>query len=111
MIYVPWQRPGFDIGLLIESLIEDHPKASGVLLGHHGMSSWSNDDKTCYETALEIIDRAARYIEQHDRGAMSFGGPKHPALPEEDRRHTRGNDSLAARTGLYLQTLCRDAAV
>ena len=59
VIYVPWQRPGFDIGLLIEQLIKENPKAKGVLLGHHGMSSWSNDDKTCYETALEIIDRAA----------------------------------------------------
>src|SRR5262245_15816775 len=73
VIYVPWQRPGFDIGLLIESLIGQNPRAKGVLLGHHGMSSWSDDDKTCYETALEIVDRAARYIEQHDRGARTFG--------------------------------------
>ena len=58
VIYVPWQRPGFDIGLMIEDLIATNPRAKGVLLGHHGMSSWSNDDKTCYETALEIIDRA-----------------------------------------------------
>ena len=58
VIYVPWQRPGFDIGLKIEQLIKDNPKAKGILLGHHGMISWDNDDKTCYETALEIIDRA-----------------------------------------------------
>ena len=45
-----------------------------MLLGHHGMSSWSNDDKTCYETALEIIDRAAAYIERHDKGRQTFGG-------------------------------------
>ena len=74
VIYVPWQRPGFDIGLLIESLIKENPKAKGVLLGHHGMSSWSNDDKTCYETALAIVDQAASYIEEHDRGAQTFGG-------------------------------------
>ncbi len=80
VIYVPWQRPGFDIGLLIESLIKDNPQARGVLLGHHGMSSWSNDDRTCYETALEIIDRAAAYIETRDRGEKTFGGPKHPSL-------------------------------
>jgi rhamnulose-1-phosphate aldolase/alcohol dehydrogenase len=85
VIYVPWQRPGFDIGLLIESLIKDHPKAKGVLLGHHGMSSWSNDDKTCYETALEIIDRASAYIEAHDRGEKIFGGAKYAPLPEPDR--------------------------
>jgi rhamnose utilization protein RhaD (predicted bifunctional aldolase and dehydrogenase) len=48
VIYVPWQRPGFDMGLMIESLMKDNPQAKGVLLGHHGMSSWSHDDKTCY---------------------------------------------------------------
>jgi rhamnulose-1-phosphate aldolase/alcohol dehydrogenase len=85
VIYVPWQRPGFDIGLMIEGLIAQHPRARGVLLGHHGMSSWSNDDKTCYETALEIIDRAAQYIEQRDRGEQTFGGQKHAPLAEEER--------------------------
>src|SRR5262252_2425709 len=79
VIYVPWQRPGFDIGLIIESLIKENPKAKGVLLGHHGMSSWSNDDKDCYETAIEIIDQAARYIEERDRGPRTFGGPNHTA--------------------------------
>jgi rhamnulose-1-phosphate aldolase/alcohol dehydrogenase len=85
VIYVPWQRPGFDIGLLIESLIKENPKAKGVLLGHHGMSSWSDDDRTCYETALEIINRAARYIAQRDRGKMTFGGPKFGPVPESER--------------------------
>jgi rhamnulose-1-phosphate aldolase/alcohol dehydrogenase len=86
VIYVPWQRPGFDIGLMIEALIKENPKAKGVLLGHHGMSSWSNDDKNCYETALEIIDQASRYIEKHDRGDTTFGGQKYKSLSEAKRR-------------------------
>jgi rhamnulose-1-phosphate aldolase/alcohol dehydrogenase len=86
VVYVPWQRPGFDIGLRIEQLIQQNPHAKGVLLGHHGMSSWSDDDKTCYETALEIIDRAARFIEARDKGEMTFGGQRHEPLPEEKRR-------------------------
>lgn len=86
VIYAPWQRPGFDIGLKIEQLIKDHPQAKGVLLGHHGMSSWSNDDKTCYETALGIIDRAARYIEARDKGDKTFGGQKYQPLAEETRK-------------------------
>jgi len=86
MIYVPWQRPGFDMGLMIESLIKDNPQAKGVLLGHHGMSSWSNADKTCYETALDIIERAAAFIEARDRGVETFGGPRHRGLDEEERR-------------------------
>ncbi len=111
LIYVPWQRPGFDIGLLIESRIQNNPKARGVLLGHHGMSSWSNDDKTCYETALEIIDQAARYIEEHDRGARTFGGQKHAALSERDRRRfiveilpfLRGQLSVSGRSVATVQ--------
>lgn len=86
VLYVPWQRPGFDIGLRIEQLIRDNPQARGVLLGHHGMSSWSNDDKTCYETALEIIDRAAQFIEAHDKGEKTFGGPKFQPLADDERR-------------------------
>jgi len=86
VIYVPWQRPGFDIGLRTEQLIADNPRAKGVLLGHHGMSSWSNDDKTCYETALEIIERAASYIEHRDKGEMAFGGCRHNSIPERERQ-------------------------
>ena len=105
VIYVPWQRPGFDIGLMIERLIAENPRARGVLLGHHGMSSWSNDDKTCYETALEIIDRAASYIEARDRGPRTFGGPRHTSLDPPRRRRVlteilpflRGQISAARR--------------
>jgi rhamnulose-1-phosphate aldolase/alcohol dehydrogenase len=86
VLYIPWQRPGFDIGLRIEALIRENPKAKGILLGHHGMSSWSDDDKACYETALEIVDRAACYIEARNRGEKTFGGQKHAALPDEERR-------------------------
>ena len=86
VVYIPWQRPGFDIGLKIEKLIAKNPQAKGILLGHHGMSSWDNNDKTCYETALEIIDRAARYIESKDKGAATFGGPKFEPLDDATRQ-------------------------
>ena len=87
VVYVPWQRPGFDIGLKIEDLIAANPQAKGVLFGHHGMSSWNNDDKTCYETALEIIDRTAQYIEAHDKGENTFGGQKYQSLDEATRKN------------------------
>ena len=91
VIYVPWQRPGFDIGLMIEALIKENPRARGVLLGHHGMSSWSDDDRSCYETALSIIDRAAAYIEARDRGEMTFGGRKYDPLPQAERDRLLAN--------------------
>jgi len=91
VLYLPWQRPGFDIGLLIEKRIRESPGARGALLGHHGMSSWDDDDKACYETALGIVDRAARYIEARDRGEKTFGGRKHPRLPEAQRRRLQAH--------------------
>ena len=81
----------------MESLIAKNPKAKGVLLGHHGMSSWDDDDKTCYETALEIIDRAAAFIEARDKGSQTFGGQKHAPLPDGERR------SLIARIAPVLR--------
>jgi rhamnulose-1-phosphate aldolase/alcohol dehydrogenase len=112
LIYLPWQRPGFELGLLIESLIKDHPQAKGVVLGHHGMSSWSHDDKTCYETALEIIDRAATYITAHDRGDKTFGGPRYSDIADSDRRRLlvellpwlRGRLSKSNRVVATIQT-------
>src|SRR5215813_10004825 len=112
VIYVPWQRPGFELGLQIESLIKDHTQAKGVLLGHHGMSSWSHDDKTCYETALEIIDRAASYIEAHDRRDKTFGGPRYSDIADADRRRLliellpwlRGRLSKSKRVVATIQT-------
>ena len=84
-LYVPWQRPGFDIGLLIEDAIKSHPRARGCVLGHHGMSAWANDDRECYETSLGLVDRAARFIAARDRGDRTFGGQRHRALPEPER--------------------------
>jgi len=84
-LYVPWQRPGFDIGLAIEDAIRTHPRARGCVLGHHGMSAWANDDRACYETSLGLIDRAAQFIAARDRGDRTFGGQRHRALPEPER--------------------------
>jgi rhamnulose-1-phosphate aldolase/alcohol dehydrogenase len=84
-LFVPWQRPGFDIGLRIEDAIKAHPAARGCVLGHHGMSAWANHDRECYETSLGLIERAARFIAARDRGERTFGGARHRALPEAER--------------------------
>jgi rhamnulose-1-phosphate aldolase/alcohol dehydrogenase len=85
VLYVPWQRPGFDIGLRIEDAIQANRSATGCVLGHHGMTAWANNDRECYETSLGMIDRAARFIAARERGDRTFGGTRHPALPEAER--------------------------
>lgn len=86
VIWMPWQRPGFDLGLKLEQICREHPQAKGVILGGHGLINWADDDQECYERTLDLIERAARYIEAHDRGEATFGGTRYDALPFEQRR-------------------------
>ena len=57
MIWTAWQRPGFDLGLILEQICKDHPNAQGVILGSHGLINWADDDKACYELTLDLIER------------------------------------------------------
>ncbi|HRC74827.1 MAG TPA: bifunctional rhamnulose-1-phosphate aldolase/short-chain dehydrogenase [Kouleothrix sp.] len=86
VIWTPWQRPGFDLGLILERICAEHPHASGVILGSHGLINWADDDKACYELTLDLIERAARYIEAHDKGEATFGGQQYQPLDEAPRR-------------------------
>jgi len=83
--WTDWQRPGFDLGLKLQELIKANPHWKGIILGQHGLINWADDDKECYLLSLELIEKAARYIESHDKGALTFGGEKHAALPRAQR--------------------------
>ncbi|MFN8449884.1 MAG: bifunctional rhamnulose-1-phosphate aldolase/short-chain dehydrogenase [Anaerolineae bacterium] len=85
VVWVDWQRPGFDLGLILQETIKAHPGIKGVILGAHGLINWADDDKECYELSLTLIEMAARYLEAHDKGEATFGGAKHTALPEDQR--------------------------
>jgi rhamnulose-1-phosphate aldolase/alcohol dehydrogenase len=86
VVWTSWQRPGFDLGLKLEQIVREHPQAKGVILGSHGLINWADEDKACYELTLDLIERAGRYIEEHDKGEETFGGQKYESL-EEGHRH------------------------
>jgi rhamnulose-1-phosphate aldolase/alcohol dehydrogenase len=88
VIWTAWQRPGFDLGLQLQSVCRNHPHAKGAIMGQHGLINWADDDKACYELTLDLIEKAAQYIAKHDKGEKTFGGPKYQSLSPEDRRAT-----------------------
>ena len=88
VIWTPWLRPGFELGLSMQRLVDENPNAKGIVMGAHGLINWANDDKQCYELTLELIERAARFIDERDKGEMTFGGAKYQALDEAKRRQT-----------------------
>ncbi|MFN8529696.1 MAG: bifunctional rhamnulose-1-phosphate aldolase/short-chain dehydrogenase [Anaerolineae bacterium] len=85
VVWVNWQRPGFDLGLILQETIAAHPGAVGIILGAHGLINWANDDKECYELSLTLIEKAARYLEAHDKGDATFGGAAVQALDDKQR--------------------------
>ncbi len=83
--WVPWQRPGFDLGLVMRDKLRQDPDLKGLVMGQHGLINWADDDKACYERTLSLIEKAARYIEKYDKGDQTFGGQKYQSLDEKTR--------------------------
>ncbi|MCK2243771.1 MULTISPECIES: bifunctional aldolase/short-chain dehydrogenase [unclassified Crossiella] len=85
--WVPWRRPGFQLGLDIAAIHREHPEAIGVILGGHGITAWGKDSAECQAHSLEIIRRAQEFIA--DRGRPEpFGAvrPEWTPLSEAERR-------------------------
>jgi rhamnulose-1-phosphate aldolase/alcohol dehydrogenase len=84
--WLPWMRPGFELGLALEKLCKDHPNAVGAIMGQHGLINWADDPRECYDLTLSLISRAAEYLAAHDRGAKTFGGQKVAHASDDARR-------------------------
>ncbi|MEK0082294.1 bifunctional rhamnulose-1-phosphate aldolase/short-chain dehydrogenase [Benzoatithermus flavus] len=83
--WLPWQRPGFDLGLKLERIARENPHYVGVVLGGHGLFTWADDARSCYETTLRIIQKAQDWLDARNT-APAFGGPAVATLPEAERR-------------------------
>ncbi len=84
--WLPWKRPGFELGLWLGKFCAENPQARGVVLESHGLFTWDDDARGCYETTLDVINRAIGWLEERTRDVAAFGGPAHGSLPPEERR-------------------------
>lgn len=73
--WIPWQRPGFDLGLKLGRLCRERPKLRGVILGQHGLMNWADDDHECFELTNHLIRRAAEFVARRAGDRKPFGGP------------------------------------
>ncbi|WP_282945536.1 bifunctional aldolase/short-chain dehydrogenase [Cellulomonas endometrii] len=93
VVWVPWRRPGFQLGLDIAAVKEKNPQAIGCVLGGHGITAWGDTSDEAEARSLEIIRTAERFIEERTAalaadGRHPFGDvrPGYEALPEAERR-------------------------
>src|SRR5690625_4673589 len=100
--WVPWRRPGFQLGLDIAAVKRDNPRAIGVVLGGHGITAWGETAAECEANSLEIVRTAERFIAERGAGGTHPFGPVVEAwvpLPEGER-HARAAELLPAVRGL-----------
>jgi rhamnulose-1-phosphate aldolase/alcohol dehydrogenase len=84
--WLPWRRPGFQLGLDLEAFAEAHPNAKGVVLESHGLFTWADNAKDCYELTLRIINQAIKWFAEKTAGKQAFGGAVTSSLSPSERR-------------------------
>jgi rhamnulose-1-phosphate aldolase/alcohol dehydrogenase len=84
--WLPWKRPGYELGLWLEKFCLENPNAKGVVLESHGLFTWDDDAEACYVLTLEIIQKAMDWFAGKTAGVGAFGGAHHTSLAAADRR-------------------------
>ncbi len=97
--WLPWKRPGFELGLRLAEQVAQRPEVEGIILAGHGVINWGESSAECYATSLQIINRAAEFLA--DRAATNktvFGAVRVPAR-EPSRRRAEAVELLPALRG------------
>jgi rhamnulose-1-phosphate aldolase/alcohol dehydrogenase len=84
--WVPWRRPGFELGTWLQTFVEAHPDAKGVVLEAHGLFTWGATQRECYETTIGTINRAISWLALRSADKPAFGGARAASLPAGERR-------------------------
>ncbi|MGY2993709.1 bifunctional rhamnulose-1-phosphate aldolase/short-chain dehydrogenase [Mesorhizobium sp. URHB0026] len=84
--WLPWKRPGFELGLWLEKFCLEHTTAKGVILESHGLFTWGDTPKECYETTISVINQAIEWFERRSEGLAIFGGEVVKSMDAADRR-------------------------
>jgi rhamnose utilization protein RhaD (predicted bifunctional aldolase and dehydrogenase)/NAD(P)-dependent dehydrogenase (short-subunit alcohol dehydrogenase family) len=105
LIWLPWQRPGFELGMMLRDGVTAAQDCDGVVLGGHGLFTWGETQRECYLNTITIIDQVGQFVSEHleRRGEMLFGGSRvatlenHRALGQEIFPFIRGRVSSKQR--------------
>ena len=84
LVWVPWQRPGFELGLMMRRTVSDNPGCDGIVLGGHGLFTWGETQRECYLNTLTMIDHLGQFVQEHieRKGAAIFGGAALQSRPD-----------------------------
>jgi rhamnose utilization protein RhaD (predicted bifunctional aldolase and dehydrogenase)/NAD(P)-dependent dehydrogenase (short-subunit alcohol dehydrogenase family) len=75
LVWLPWQRPGFELGLMLKNSVAENPSCDGIILGGHGLFTWGDTQRECYLNSIRTIDELGQFVAAHQAGKKIFGGP------------------------------------
>jgi len=85
LIWLPWQRPGFELAMMLREAVKQTPDCDGIVLGGHGLFTWGDTQHQCYVNTITIIDQLGQFVSEHleRRGTNLFGGNHTPILENQ----------------------------
>ena len=91
LVWVPWQRPGFELAMMLRKAVKETPGCDGVVLGGHGLFTWGSTQRECYLNTITIIDQIGQFIESHvaRKGSGLFGGVQPTSCGRPSRAGSR----------------------
>ena len=106
IVWIPWQRPGFELAMMLRRAVDANPDCDGILLGGHGLFTWGGTQRDCYTSSIKTIDQMGAFIDGHASRSKRpmFGGPRvaseldRPAAAATLLPHLRGVVSSNRRT-------------
>ncbi|MEO7312959.1 MAG: bifunctional aldolase/short-chain dehydrogenase [Chitinophagaceae bacterium] len=102
--WVKWQKPGFELGLMLKQCLDENPGIRGIMLGSHGLFTWGDTAYESYMNTLEVVERCAAYLaDNYGKKGPVFGGAKLESLPKDERL------KQAASLAPILRGLCSSA--
>ncbi|SHN32328.1 bifunctional rhamnulose-1-phosphate aldolase/short-chain dehydrogenase [Rhizobacter sp. OV335] len=86
--WLPWRRPGFELGMQLQRHVAEHPGLRGLVLAGHGLFTWGDDARSCYENTVGVIRDAQAWLqaERRERKLVSFGGTAREPLPGDEQQ-------------------------
>jgi rhamnose utilization protein RhaD (predicted bifunctional aldolase and dehydrogenase)/NAD(P)-dependent dehydrogenase (short-subunit alcohol dehydrogenase family) len=85
IVWLPWQRPGFELALQLERAVENHPGCDGLILASHGLFTWGRTQRECYLNSIRTIDQMGEFILDHRGQNAAFGGLLQAPLADRQR--------------------------
>lgn len=79
LVWLPWQRPGFELAMMLQRAVAENPGCDGVVLGGHGLFTWGETSRQCYLNTLAIIDQLGQFVLDHFDRRTLFGGERYAA--------------------------------